>query len=211
MFSALEISRNHSLSIQVSALGKCICKASWNCFADCCGVYPVLRACLSNVRIRNTGKRPFPSHILSSKGWEISQGQANNEPLQSLDTMGSSVPSAKHFLAKANWESSLVISCFDLAVVPHHEAGNVLASSWHLSSLANLLKLTSVLICCFVVFSLSTHLVPPCTSFKGLKDAAQSERSGWPLTANVILAAPCKWLFPCLQRGFGTFLSKRAG
>lgn len=139
-----------------------------------------------------------------------SQGQANNDPLQSINTMGSSVPSAEHFLAKANSESFPVISCFDLAVVPHHEAGNVLASYWHLSSLANLLNLTSMLICCFVVFSLPTHLVPPCTSFKGLKYAAQSKRWGWPLTANVILALPCKWLFPCLQRGFGTFLSQRA-
>lgn len=47
----------------------------------------------------------------------------NDEPLQSINTVGSSVPSAKHFLAKA--ESFLVISCFDLTVVPHHEAGNV--------------------------------------------------------------------------------------
>lgn len=92
----------------------------------------------------------------------------NDELLQSINTMGSSAPSAKHFLAKANSESFLVMSCFDLAIVPHHEAANVLNSYWHLSSLANLLKLTSVLICCFVVFSLSTHLVPPCTSLKGL-------------------------------------------
>lgn len=139
-----------------------------------------------------------------------SQRQVNHESLQSINTVGTSVPSAKHLLAKANSESFLVISCFDLAVAPHHEAGNVLASYWHLSSLANLLNFTSVLICCFVVFPLSTHLVPPCSSFKGLKDAAQSKRSDWPLTANVILALPCKWLFPCLQRGFGIFFSQRA-
>lgn len=41
MFSALEISRSHSLNIQASGLGKYICKTSWNCFADCYGVYPM--------------------------------------------------------------------------------------------------------------------------------------------------------------------------
>lgn len=145
-----------------------------------------------------------------AKSGRFPGAKAKDEPLQSVNTMGSSVPSAGHFLAKANSESFLVISCFDLAVVPYHEAGNVLASYWHISSLANLLNLTSMLICCFLVSSLSTHLVPPCMSFKGLKYAAQSKRWGWSLTANVILALPCKWLFLCLQRGFGTFLSQRA-
>lgn len=96
---------------------------------------------------------------LQQKVWD-SQGQANNVLLQSIDTMGCSVPSAKHFLAKANSESVLAVSCFDLAVVPHHEAGNVVASYWHLSSLAILLKLTSVLICCFVGFSQHIWFLP---------------------------------------------------
>lgn len=61
----------------------------------------------------------------------------------------------------------------DLAVVPHHEMGGVLASYWHLPSLANLLNLTSVLICVSVVFSISTCLALACLSFKELKDAAQ--------------------------------------
>lgn len=143
--------------------------------------------CLSNVKgfIQCSGQKywektfsiPFFS---PAKSGRFPGGQVNDEPLQSINTVGTSVPSAKHFLAKANSESFLVISRFDLAVVPHHEAGNVLAGYWHLSSLANLLNLTSVLICCFVVFSLSTHLAPPCTPFKGLKDAAHSKRLDWP-------------------------------